>query len=1042
MKTFYYTPFFTSVRDYLVEKCIEVIKNGKKAIYILPSREAIFDVRKKFLAASGNLINTSVFGFSDLAGEVAGKKTITEDVSLLIIRNILNNRSDGFFKDVKNRPGFVTSLYGFIKRLKRLNMPPDKLEYVKYNFTGLMLEKFDFIRSVYEEYERYKEKESIYDLNDMPLLALKKIKYSPFLFQTGIIVIDGYINIDPVDKSMVRTISKYYPEIDFYGSIPFKNSYNEEFIKSEIIKDLKDLGFIYSDKTFPEKKANPSIKSLCKYLYSDETVLKGDIRGIKISNSPCIDHEVREMAALIKKKILSGETVPEKIAIYVKNINEYSNAFEEISAELNIPVLATWKKILIEVPLIKDFLGLLNVYIKGREHEGIRNIFSSIYLLPFDIIKKLDGKTDKIPLKRIFTGKDSSDYIDKFSHVIKEYCPDKDFSAFIDIISSLNPSCSDTKEAYLRKLMDITEKLDLKGNIINLYLEGIIDGKNFTRDIKALDSLKSILSEIIEMEKTYNLLSEGFSVEQIYEELIEWACVERGKTAKDTGGVRILNTDLARGQYYDIVFMPGVNEGIFPSVLSGNPLFDSGEHDLFMLQHINLVNKKWELEREKIRFNLCMASATEELYISYRTCDEQGEYMIKSSFLDDLCSLIDENSLKNVTAQKIYMRDRFNPPGEPQSHKEMLRKAIHYIWKDQSSHIDNTVCNEEILDYINHAAMMEYGRQENPFFDSYDGIVTEVSSQKNKYCFTPSRFNSYSSCPFKYFMERVLAITVDDEDEPDARKVGSFYHEVLKDYYKDNSCYDREKLYSLFDRIFDNTLKRLYHNIMPEKLWHFIKKELFSVISTFIENDMKNLEYYREKTGFTMKPCLLEHPFTIKDEEKMIRGVADRVDLEMDEKNCFTGRFIIYDYKNSSTKELKDSVEGKDFQLPLYYLAIGEQLKDEFPDVNPECMALLYYSIKENKKRGIVRSDLKKNIFNRGGPTYTVGKENMIVLMEYISRKTSELIENINNGVFPLTVSCPHGTGYYNCNYRKICRYDRYRIAEKNIFQKEKSRNA
>lgn len=447
----------------------------------------------------------------------------------------------------------------------------------------------------------------------------------------------------------------------------------------------------------------------------------------------------------------------------------------------------------------------------------------------------------------------------------------------------------------------------MRGNIITLYLEGITDAKNFTRDIKALESLQKILEEIIEIEKKYNILSEDFTVEQIYEEVINWSLVERGKTVKDTGGVRILNTDFARGQYYDIVFIPGVNEGIFPSVLSANPLFDSGEHDVFTSQNINLINKKWELEREKIRFNLCMATAAQELYISYRTCDEKGEYMIKSSFLDDLYSLIDENSLKDLTGQKIYMRKRFEPQKEPQSRKEMLKKAIYYIWKDSSCNINNIVYSEEILDYINHAAMMEYGRQKNPLFDSYDGMLTEISSLKNKYYFSPSRFNSYSSCPFKYFMERILAITVEEEDEPDARKIGSFYHEILKDYYKNNNnCYDEERLYSIFNRIFENTLKKLYHNIMTEKLCECIKKELFTTISQFIINDIKNLDYYHEKTGFTMKPCLLEHPFTIKDEKKMIRGVVDRVDLEIDEKNCFTGRFIIYDYKNSSGKTIRD----------------------------------------------------------------------------------------------------------------------------------------
>ena len=72
---------------------------------------------------------------------------------------------------------------------------------------------------------------------------------------------------------------------------------------------------------------------------------------------------------------------------------------------------------------------------------------------------------------------------------------------------------------------------------------------------------------------------------------------------------------------------------MFPDTSSENILFDVVEDDLLYNEGINIVNHRWELEREKIRFNLCLASAKREVYVSHHTSDEQGRYIIKSPLL-------------------------------------------------------------------------------------------------------------------------------------------------------------------------------------------------------------------------------------------------------------------------------------------------------------------------------------------------------------------------------------------------------------------------
>ena len=82
---------------------------------------------------------------------------------------------------------------------------------------------------------------------------------------------------------------------------------------------------------------------------------------------------------------------------------------------------------------------------------------------------------------------------------------------------------------------------------------------------------------------------------------------------------------------------------------------------------------------------------------------------------------------------------------------------------------------------------------------------------------------------------------------------------------------------------------------------------------------------------------MLEERFVYKldGDRAVITGIADRVDLEIDSDGHFTGRFIIYDYKKGSINGIKECISGDDFQLPLYFSAFKNILKEAFGIPSP-----------------------------------------------------------------------------------------------------------
>ncbi len=1049
MRKLYYGTFTNSKREELVDECIKYIKKDLKVIYILPSREAMFHVRRLFAGKLGGKFNCWVMGFDNLerlilAGSLDQSKIISELEKSVLIKHVFNRMPDDvLFGSVKDKPGFIRLLNDTIRLLKRSYISPDEFLSRTETLEGNFFSKCKCVYQIYKNYENLKAQKGIMDLDDISIKAVEASRRARIFEDIGIIVIDGFINIDPVNLNLVRNIMNNHPDIPIHVNVPFKNFHNQEFVLYEIIKNFEELGFErVEDQPGEEKAQTTPLQTVSHALYSGGDSIIVNPETLYISNSPCMDHEIRVAAGRIKQLILDDGIIPSDIAVVTADTEKYRAKMIEVFMEYGIPLNAKKNDVLSSVPLVKDIMALWRMILYEEEWENaFVSVVTSKYLLPNKVLAHDNFRNEQLlEIAGNILNEQHDDYLEAFlNSYLEKVNDDSSVTAMEEYINGVRTFLNGFEDplSAIDHFKKILITVGIEENILNMYENGLLDAELWLRDITALYKTLEFFEGLYQMYSEYPPDTTGLWIEGLVQHVLGGLSnYETDDFTRDQGGVRFIPPDLVRGQNYDTVFILGLNEGIFPRAGSSSGIFDSYEMRQLYGLGINLRPVGWELEREKLRFNSCIASARNRLYLSYRTADEDSSIMIASPFMDELVSVLDEDSRKKVVAKPVSMRDRMNFSNEPFSVGEMVKK-LNSLYIQNTSSIDKLTLTAGIagrLRYPLYAADIEFTREFGNEFNEYDGKLSQpkIKQQGTRYAFSVSQLNRYVWCPFFYFSERVLDVEAEDDISRRRMDTGTFYHRVLKAYHEvdhDPRIPDIERLNGIFYEL----AEQLNLSYLPLPLREYALEELRLVLESFIRHDAENMKRYYETTGFVLKPVMLEERFLYKMDgnRTIISGVADRVDLEMNCNGSFTGRFIIYDYKKGGVKGIKECIEGSDFQLPLYYPAFINILKDAFGIEQPDCLALLYYSIEKLQWNGFIRKDIKKALFEgKKGPRNIPEKPNMELVLSWSEKEAMKVIERIRQGCFMLPKQCP-ATEYTPCTYSGMCRYESTRISRK-----------
>ena len=452
---------------------------------------------------------------------------------------------------------------------------------------------------------------------------------------------------------------------------------------------------------------------------------------------------------------------------------------------------------------------------------------------------------------------------------------------------------------------------------------------------------------------------------QLFRQVVEQALQPAsGRLGRFGEGVFIGPLKAARGMEFEKVFILGMVEGVVPAAAREDPLLPDTDRD-----HASLPSA--DARRSEIRcdYLAALASAPERtLCFAQSSLGSQAAQLPSRWLLESATALAGRE-----VASDDFQRMRTGPwlttvasfeealssgTLEPASAQEWELRSLAKS-RDPRSHF---LAHEPSFAASLQAANVRLPRwsrryqQDSSSLSRWAGGVGPGYRIDTKYPVSPTSFETFAACPFKFFLRQIARVKETQRPEGITRisgaDRGNIIHDVLERFltevHNDGrspgpgegwTAADRARLRS----IADEECEKAYANGLTggELLWRIDRARIRRDLALFLPKDAEA----RAETGATFLQA--EHSFGNMNRDGKpaedswdtvvvelaggqtvaFRGRVDRVDRTED------GKLIVYDYKSGGSFEFTDIEKGVDrlaagthLQLPIYALAVRNGL--------------------------------------------------------------------------------------------------------------------
>lgn len=1022
----YLGPFNNEKKEDLTNKSIERLKKGEgnKFYYLLPNGELLTEYRRKFINQVEKSFEINLFTFDNIVKDILNNQvylTINDATKDIIIKESIRNLDSLgkiiYYKDFISMEGFIESLNGIIGEIKRSLVYPD--EYLKNSPSTPYYRE---IGEIYKEYESYLERFDLIDREGSYFKAIEILRNSTSYFKDlDFIIIDEFYDFRPIEIEILKELCK--SDINIYINIPFDMKTPLSNVNETIIT-LEKLGFKLEN---IEKEENNLFETIGEGLFSNEVEKLDYTKDLRLIKAPSVYLELKKVFEEIKRLNKEGTKLNE-ISINLLS-EDYKDTLIQVSEEESIEISLRKEKPLIELPLIKEFLSIIETKINNSNKSSIINRVKSNYFAISDyglrsqleiILRRLDfNSIEKLleNLKREQSLNMPEEYIEDFHNIILKI--NEELNLIPEKDSILN---------YNNIILNIIDKYKLPDKIYNTYSH-VKDYDLLYRDLSSLEKLKEIINSI----KEISLIVEEISIEDYFESIVK-LCKNEFILEKDENikGIKVLSPINARGFSHEYVFIVGMSQQYYPVLKESNFFINDDNH--LNLKNIGLDLKKYNerLNNEQIKFASLIASCNKRLYLSLSEGLE-GEN-IPSIFLDEILNLFNgeklEEKIPTINVDLSYLiKDNIE---DITTFKELSNYLIRNHYDDLSLKskeyfgIHNRIDKEKIK-RINEKIICELKRSEKGF-NEYSGliadekIIEDLREEHKDKVYSNSYLESYSKCPYYFLLNNHLKV---EETELNFKEyspidVGNIYHEVLRHYY----IFYKEEISKSVESgqafLIEDTLENLRELVekysiefninLKNKSGLLIMENTYDRLKEFIELDINRLSNAKEKSipySFEVEFGRTEDFAIDIDGEKIkLRGIIDRIDKIVD-----SNKFLIMDYKSSGygADDMDKMEKGLSLQLPIY--AMSQKDKN--------IVAGIYGIISKSEiqpKIGILDETQIISKRHKGA----VDQEGWNKLMETTKKNIKSIKDKIISGDFSVN---PLECSEY-CIYKDICRYE------------------
>jgi ATP-dependent helicase/DNAse subunit B len=334
-----------------------------------------------------------------------------------------------------------------------------------------------------------------------------------------------------------------------------------------------------------------------------------------------------------------------------------------------------------------------------------------------------------------------------------------------------------------------------------------------------------------------------------------------------------------RARRFRAVFICGLQEGEFPAPGRPEPfLSDERRRELAIASGLRLRRREDALAAERYLFYSAMSRATEHVYLSYRSSDEEGNLALASPFIADVAELLDEGWLER--RERRPLADVVWAPSRAPTERERKRALA--------------------------AQRAPAAGEPEPAPRSLGADA--LASLRHSRILSAGALESYGDCPVRWLVERELApALLAPERDPVLR--GNVMHLVLERLLRRLGGPVTAASLPEAERLLDEVMSELPTADGPVAELAAGSAEIVRAGALReIEADLRRYLRHEAVSGSGWRPAGLELRFGFEqdegslpplalaegDEQVLVRGVIDRLEVDG------AGHAIVRDYKSGA----------------------------------------------------------------------------------------------------------------------------------------------
>ena len=873
-------------------------------------------------------------------------RNLNNNQKIAVITYILNSVKGELeiYQNLINNETFIKLLITTIESIKQEGLTPtDFNEIIKKVNNTITKEKLQDIKTIYTAYENF-IKDRFLDEQDKLIYAntlvksINKINRNILMYKVE--------ELNSLEIDLIKSLT--CPETNVTVAVTTDNIHREPsnlsgaFFKTDLlIRNLKielahlgttNKGAIYIESDFKSKEIQHLDENLYKYPYNEVCNETVDIFSAECNT---IQDEIENLVKNIE--VLRGKgTDLNTISVASANMSQYERKLRTLFKQYNIPFNFKRTIEFSHHPLLKLIDSLLKLNDNLSKKDFIRFLKIGYSPIPPKDINILESYLKSDTASDIF----DCNSIDEVDLVGKKFNSINELIELSECLYELFNSWNTEKsfDSFYQGLFKFFEKSNILNKLRSDIKNELEESKESTTAstwenvIRNLDSTSKVLADLdLEFKTFESILLHIFSNLKSTEQI-------------GTNGVSIIPLDRLEVGTKEIIFMLGVNDGVFPRKPGDTTLLT--DNDISELNSLGIFNHKDSISKvllEQFNTYKCLVSSDKMLFISYSVVGNDLSTMKKSPIISRLNQLFPKLS-SNVPIQDIMSQDMlFIEKSNLKNFNHINEIIQQYNMLDDNNKALTLKSLEELKevsiykDYISNAVKALAYNNTVELTDKYT-----LQSLYYSDTLSVSKLEKYAKCPFAYFIEYGLKIKEEESKKLKAKDIGIAVHSIIEQFEvrlkKKNLNWEHiDDTYTVteIDAIMKYIEKRSSMNVFEStEASKYYKKKIKELAITTITA----LKYHIGNSFFESVGHEINFgdrgkfpPITIKlpsGKRLKLRGQIDRLDeLKIGEQKYVR----IVDYKTGNKiLDFTEILHGTQLQLLTYLDAIVNSKEGEY----------------------------------------------------------------------------------------------------------------